>query len=172
MRESVELSATMRHENTSELSQAVLVAGRIGDWPLALELAPHAMRGLHWIGNQILFAAMLNIVAHAIATSGSEAAARLQGAARVLVSIADPVSDAAPRGPDEPASDRSAPVGQPSSGAAFVTQLRRRTSGTLRDALGEERLHELRAEGAAMDFDHAVAYTLETIDTAQHQAPD
>ena len=60
----------------------------------------------------------------------------------------------------------------PSGDASFVTQLRRQTTGTLRDTLGEARLRELRAEGAAMDFDHAATYALDTIATARQQAPE
>ena len=144
---------------------------RTRHWLLALDLASSAIRRLLWAGNQVLCAAMLNIVAGAIAASDAESAARLQGAARALVTVAVPVSDTPARAPDE-SGDRSEPVSQPSGGADFVTDLRRHTTGTLRDTLGAERLRELRAEGAAMDFDHAVAYAIDTIDTAQHQAPD
>ena len=41
--------------------------------------------------------------------------------------------------------------------------MRRQTSDLLRDALGEVPLRELRAEGEAMDEDHAVAFALDAI---------
>jgi hypothetical protein len=44
-----------------------------------------------------------------------------------------------------------------------VTELRRATTGLLRDAPGERRLPELRAQGEAMNTDEAVAYALEAI---------
>jgi hypothetical protein len=48
----------------------------------------------------------------------------------------------------------------------LVTELRRQTTAALRNAHGETRLHQLRAEGEAMDDDHAVAYALEAISRA------
>ena len=47
-----------------------------------------------------------------------------------------------------------------------MTELRRQTTAALRNALGETHLHRLRAEGEAMDDDHAVAYALESISRA------
>ena len=47
-----------------------------------------------------------------------------------------------------------------------MTELRRQTTTALRNALGEMRLHQLRAEGEAMDDAHAVAYALEAISRA------
>jgi hypothetical protein len=48
----------------------------------------------------------------------------------------------------------------------LLTKLRRQTTAALRNALGETRLRQLRAEGEAMDYDHAVAYALEAISRA------
>ena len=39
----------------------------------------------------------------------------------------------------------------------------------LQVSLGEVRVRELRAEGAAMDFDHAVAYALDAIDAPRRR---
>lgn len=85
-----------------------------------------------------------------VTTTDAESAAVLQGTAHRLVTaaVALPESAEAIRPPDS---------------TDFVTQLRRDTSGLLREALGEARLRELRAQGAAMDDDHAVAYALEVI---------
>ncbi len=168
LRESIEIRTALGYEQTFEITQTVLVAARIGDWPLTLELASRSVRGLHWLGDQPLCAAILNVAARAITPSDPEAAAVLQGAARGLLgelvggASAVDTSVRAPDGPPAP----------PSGDASFVTQLRRQTTGMLHNTLGEVRLRELRAEGAAMDFDHAVAYALGAIDTAQQQAPE
>jgi hypothetical protein len=58
------------------------------------------------------------------------------------------------------------PAGAAPSSASFFSELRRQTTAALRNALGETRLHQLRAEGEAMDDDHAVAYALEAINRA------
>jgi hypothetical protein len=43
--------------------------------------------------------------------------------------------------------------------------VRRETTALLAQGLGEERLHELRARGEALDNDHAVAFALDAIRT-------
>src|SRR5262249_61459685 len=64
------------------------------------------------------------------------------------------------------------PPGRASGTASVVTELRRETTGLLRDTLGEQRLRDLRAEGEAMSTDDAVAYALNAITHAQlHHAP-
>jgi hypothetical protein len=47
--------------------------------------------------------------------------------------------------------------------SGFITQLRRDTTGLLLERLGDTHLHELRAQGDAMDDDHAAVYALDTI---------
>ena len=54
--------------------------------------------------------------------------------------------------------------------ASFVTDLRRETTGLLRDRLGEQRLRELRAEGGVMNTDEAVAYVLDAVADYQRAA--
>jgi hypothetical protein len=44
-----------------------------------------------------------------------------------------------------------------------ITELRRQTSALLRAVLDEERLHQLRAQGDAMDSDGAVTCALDAI---------
>jgi hypothetical protein len=55
----------------------------------------------------------------------------------------------------------------PVGNSGLITQLRRDTTGLLLERLGDSRLHELRAQGDAMDNDHAAAYALDTIARAQ-----
>ena len=58
-----------------------------------------------------------------------------------------------------------------STAVDFVTTLRRVTTGRLSDQLGDARLHELRAQGGAMDDDHAVSLALTVIDRVLRQLP-
>ena len=171
LRESIELRASLDYEVTAEISQAVLVAARIGDWPLTLELASRSIRGLHWLGVRPLIGAIFNVVARAIAPTDAEAAARLQGAARRLATPAVRASDPSAH-PDAPPPPTNASGNQPSGAASFVTELRRATTGLLRDTLGELQLRELRAEGEAMDDDHAVAYALDVVSRARQDTPE
>jgi hypothetical protein len=83
----------------------------------------------------------------------------LQGAARRFV----PAAARAPRGTGAAGVKAGSPA---AAGGASMTALRRKTAAALRDALGETRLHRLRAAGEAMDDAHAVAYALEAISRA------
>jgi len=172
LRESIELRASLDYENWSELTQAVLISARLGDWPQTLALASRSIRHLHWSGQRPLLGAMFNVVARALAPTNPDAAALLQGAARHLTPIT-PRSDAAPhrhratpRSPTPPPADRGAGT------TDYVTDLRRETTGLLRDTLGERRLHELRAQGEAMNIDEAVAYGLDAITHTQPLAQE
>jgi predicted ATPase/class 3 adenylate cyclase len=170
LRESIELRASLDYENWSELTQAVLISARLGDWPQTLALASRSIRHLHWSSQRPLLGATFNVVARALAPTNPDAAALLQGAARHLTP-ATPRSDAVahrhratPRSPSPPPADRGAGT------TDYVTDLRRETTGLLRDTLGEQRLRELRAHGEAMNADEAVAYALDAINHAQHVA--
>ena len=163
LRESVQLRASLDYEAWSETTQAVLISARLGDWSQTLTLAPPAVRHLHWTRDGPLLGATFNILARALAPTDPEGAAVLQGAARRLVTVgAAPPAQSAP-GDDVRESTTSAPRPDPTD---FVTQLRRTTTGLLNDVLGERRLRELRAEGDAMDYDHAVAYALDAVTRA------
>jgi len=86
----------------------------------------------------------------------------LQGAARRLV----PAPARAHRGSGVAGANATQPAGGAPSSASFLAELRRQTTAALRNGLGETRFHQLRAEGEAMDEDHAVAYALEAISQA------
>jgi hypothetical protein len=156
--ESLQLRATLGFENPSEHTQGALVAARIGDWPLVLELTSRGIGHLHWSGNRPYLAGVLNLVACAIAASDAEAAAWLQGAARRLAPASASGVQTAHRPP---------PAESPSGGTSFLTEIRHRTTAALSHTLGEERLRELRAQGAASDEDHAVAHALDAIARAR-----
>jgi hypothetical protein len=58
-------------------------------------------------------------------------------------------------------------AGRPVGDTGLITQLRRDTTGLLLERVGITRLHELRAQGDAMDDDQAAAYALDAIAKAQ-----
>ena len=134
---------------------AILVAGRVGDFDSALDLAPHTIRELHWTADGPQLAAIFNIVARAFVDRDAEGAAVLQGAARTLASTPLPRTDT------EAAT--IAETGHAGVGGMIV-DLRRETTRRLRETLGDDRLHQLRDRGAHMDIDQAVAYALSRLD--------
>jgi predicted ATPase/class 3 adenylate cyclase len=159
LRESIQLRTSLGYENWGEFAQTALISARLGDWTQTLTLAGPAIRHIHWTGDRPLLGAILNLVAHALASTNPESAAVLQGAARTLV-----ISAIAPTGP---ATDEGRTAsGQSSNDNDFVTQLRRTTTAILRDELGETTLRELRNEGERFDRDQAVVYALEAINNA------
>ena len=62
--------------------------------------------------------------------------------------------------------------GNTDSRAGLISDIRRETTGRIRDTLGDDRLRELRDQGAAMDRDDAVAYTLSCLDKYLAHAGD
>jgi predicted ATPase len=162
LHESTRLLTSLGYENSwwSEVIQTALISARLGDWSQTLTLAGPAIRQLHWAGDRPLLGAILNLVAHALASTNPQTAAMLQGAARTLVmSTALPTSFSA-------ANEGQTAYRASSSNYDFVSQLRRTTTAILRHALGENRLQELRAEGERLDRDQAVAYVIDAISNA------
>jgi predicted ATPase/class 3 adenylate cyclase len=160
LEEGLTLRQSLDIESVAEVTQATLIAASMGDWPLALQLAERSIRHLQWGGERPWLAGILNVVARALADIDTEAAARLQGAARhltVQVTAADAVAAA------------GSSLASPSQAAGFsmIRDLRRQTSAILNDALDEGRLRRLRAEGEAMDSDQAAAYALDAIRRAR-----
>ena len=161
--ESLELRATFEFQRWHDTTHAALTAARISDWPLVLKLAPDAIRRHHWVGERPYLSGIFNVVARALASGQPESAAVLQGAARRLV----PAPARSPRGTGVAGAYATSPAGGAPSSAPLLTKLRRQTTAALRNALGEAHLHQLRAEGEAMDDDHAVAYALDAIGRAE-----
>ncbi len=91
------------------------------------------------------------MVARALAATRPEAAAIIHGAARGIVV----------RNLKTPVATESKPT--PPTTGGYFGELRRETTGLLASALGEQRLRQLRAEGDAMDDEHAIDYTLAQI---------
>jgi hypothetical protein len=163
LEEALALRESLDIENAAEVTHATLIAAGMGDWPLTLQLADRSIRHLQWGGQRPHLAGILNVVARALAGTDIEAAARLQGAARHLVPQPAAGSALIPSRTN-PASPAVAPPG-----SSLITDLRRQTSELLHDALDEEKLRHLRAEGEAMDSDQAAIYALEAVRRAQTQ---
>jgi hypothetical protein len=156
LEEALALRERLHIESVTEVTQATLIAARMADWPLTLKLADRSIRHIQWGGERPWLAGILNVVARALVASDVEAAARLQGAARHLgVQLA--TSSQLPSADPGLASPR-----ERSARFSMITDLRRQTSQLLHDALDEQRLRQLRAEGEAMDSDQAAAYALDT----------
>jgi hypothetical protein len=101
---------------------------------------------------------MFNIVARILAPTRAEQAAIIQGAAHTFATTT--TTPAAAQAPLPSKANSTRPKRATTS---FVTDLRRQTTELLQDALGQQRLHELRAQGQAMNSDDAVAYALEQL---------
>jgi hypothetical protein len=162
LRESRELRATLDYEAWVELARAVVVSARLEDWEQVLELAAPSIRHLHWVGNRVLLGTILNLVARALAPTGAEAAAVVQGAAGRLAAAASPAVDASADASGS-LGPTPRPAGGPHTTTGFLTEIHRSTTELLHGALGEARLGTLRAEGEATDYDRAVAYALDAI---------
>jgi hypothetical protein len=150
--EALDLNTTLGYESGYELVGMTLVAARLADWPLTARLASRSIRHLHWTDDRPMLAGILNVSARALSETDPQAAAVIQGAARTLalaVSTAPP-ADTTP--------------GNTGSRAGLILETRRATTRLLSETVGDDRLHELRDRGAAMDRDHAVAYTLSRLD--------
>jgi hypothetical protein len=159
--EALELEAQLDYEAWAELTQAALISSRLRDWDQAIDLAARSIQHLHWMGNRPLLAAMFNIVARVLAPTSAEPAAIIQGAAHSFATTATPTALTQPSSQSE---SGTANTPKPSRATSFVTQLRRETTELLQDTLGQQRLHELRAQGQAMNTDDAVAYVLDHLD--------
>jgi hypothetical protein len=160
LHEDIERWASLDYENSTEITNATLISARMQDWPTALELAPRAIRHLHWTGDRPQLAGILNILARVLAPNDPESAAVIQGAARRIATTPSDESVPAPPGSVAPRVSPETGAAQASGTAGFLTELRRETTGLLITILGDERLRVLRAEGEAMDTDEVAANAL------------
>jgi predicted ATPase/DNA-binding SARP family transcriptional activator len=153
--ESLERGAALGYENANNLGLALVLVSRLGDASGTLEIASRTIRELNWARQPVWLTACLNLVAHALAPTRPEGAAIISGAARALAlrTIGRPI--------DQP--NRTPPGPTPGTNDGYFVKAGRETKRVLAVALGEERLTQLRAEGEAMDDDHAVAYTVDQI---------
>jgi predicted ATPase len=140
--------------------ESALIAARMADWPLVLRLGLDKLRRQHSSADMLYFPGLLNVIARALASSDTEAAAVLQGAARRVITTT--IRGSAPSqviGVDPTSSlDRAA------GPASFIADLRRQTTTIIRETIGDEPLRQLRAEGEAMDADQAARYAAAAIE--------
>jgi predicted ATPase len=155
LRESVQFAQSAGYESTNQITVVVLVAGRLRDGALVLELAPRAVRLLHWNGDTPQLAGVLNIVAWAAAEAEPHDAAILQGAARYLTLGGFP-----------PRTSSGEPPRQATGTPGHISELRRETTHRLVDTLGDQRLRDLRTKGEALDQDQTVRLALALISRA------
>jgi predicted ATPase/class 3 adenylate cyclase len=131
LRESRELSTALGYQSARDLVWAAGIAFFLNDRTTTLELGRDAIRALQRSGDRLRMGITLHMIAGALAATRPDAAAVILGAAAQAHVI-------------ETAADAN-------------TQL---ITSTVATALGEERARALRARGADMDWDQAVAYTL------------
>ena len=134
-------------------TQMAVTAAMLEDWPLTAELATRCIPLLHWLNHRPYLHGTLTLSARALAGADPEGAATIQGAAHTLMTTAAPTVVAG----EQPAAPA---LGAPAGGSGVFVETRRETTRLLTDALGVDRLGALREQGAAMDTDDAVAYTL------------
>jgi hypothetical protein len=159
----VQLRAGFGYESVDANQQAAILSVRLERWPQTLRFASVGIPLYHWIKDLLQLNTLFNLVARAIVATAPEAAAVLQGMA---YQFATSLRDMSPWAPVE----RAARTPGEDPPADVITQIRHATTELLTEALGESGLRELRAQGRGMDFDHAVAYALDTIDAVQRHA--
>jgi hypothetical protein len=152
LRESIELGSTPGEEISSGVLTASLVAGRLRDWDLTLTLTAQTMHLWRWSTALMQGAPCLALCARALAETRPEVAGVLRGAAYAAYGRARPSHGALP---DNAPRD---------SNANFILAALREAGDLVSAAIGEQRRQELRAQGAAMSMDEAVAYALANID--------
>jgi len=142
-------------EDSTQTTAAAIVAARLAEHRLTLELARRAIPVLHWRGELPFLGGVFQLAGSGLAETRPSSGAVLQGAAR-HIALAWAASQTSPA---SVSTDSTSNVG-------FLTDLRRETSHRLTATLGQDRLTQLRAEGEAMNLDQAVAYALAEIDNA------
>jgi hypothetical protein len=154
--EAVQLVVKLDDENPTELGIACVTAAQLGDWPNTLRVSQRML--LHFTRWGTIREEQLPtlLIARGLAEHRPETAAVLLG----VTAVPEAASGHAP--PDA--------TGPFSGGAfmqdffAFLGEVRRDTTQLLIAALGDARLDELRAKGAAMDKTQACAYARAHID--------
>ncbi|MFG1934517.1 ATP-binding protein [Mycobacterium sp. NPDC048908] len=154
LRESLETGGTPGEEVSTGFVTACLVAGRLRDWDLALALSGRAMALWRWSPALLQTAPCLALCARALVDDRPEVAAVLQGAAYATFQ----------RMASAPAGNRRKEHLKAGPNAHFIFSALREATDLATDAIGADRLRELRAEGAAMTMDEAVSYALANID--------
>jgi predicted ATPase len=148
--DALQSATTLGYESPAELQVGIFTAARLGAWAIVLLAAGrllyhHARSGMIPLYTLV---GLLNLVARGLAEHQPEPAAILQGSVNAVIRELT-ANDAAPV---------SGTTTNPNDVAVFVVAVRHDTTQILTSALGETRLRELRAQGAAMDKDQACNY--------------
>jgi hypothetical protein len=165
LRESLGLQVRSNY-TSAEVIQSMLLWAQLGQWHETLELAASAIRAVVWATSWFNLVAVCNAVARALVDFDAEDAAVLQGAARHFA-MESQNSRESPPGSAGPAPAAERPAMADTAHAGLLTRLRRQTTTLLIEALGDNRLRQLRAQGESMNNDDAVAYALIAIAKAQ-----
>ncbi|OBF95900.1 hypothetical protein A5790_06690 [Mycobacterium sp. 852002-51152_SCH6134967] len=134
---------------------AALVAGRLGDWDLALKLGVRSMQMERWVMAPLQVAPCLAMYGRALAEREPEAAGVLAGAAYATFQRAAAESRTA--GGRTPAAT--------GPNANFVITAMHETGRIVAATLGEKRARELHSEGKRMTMDEAITYALARVKT-------
>ena len=154
--ESIEQIAWYAEGDSGNFVTAAMAAGRLRDWPLTLNLAARGMRTWRWDMSPLWAAICLAECARALAEDEPAIAGVLRGAAYVTFKLA------------RPSGGSTVEVDAPrvTTSANFVLAALRESGELVDSALGSDRRRELRATGAAMGMEEAVAYALDHIDAS------
>jgi hypothetical protein len=139
--------------------QCTLIAARIADWALVLRLGRDTLHHLLSTGDRSFTSGLMNALARALAPCDPESAAVVQGATRRMAVGAERPSAERAIGVDP-----TTALGPASGPVSFFIEIRRRATAIIREALGDERMQGLRAQGEAMDPDDAVQYVLAVVE--------
>ena len=151
LRESIELASAPGEEVATGFLTAALVATRLGDWQVALALSGRTMVLWRWVQSLMAGAPSLGVCARALAEDRPEVAGVLRGAAYAAFR----------RG----STGQSSPdTGPGNSSVNYLLVGLREAGDIVTAALGEEQRQQLRAQGASMTLDEAVAFALANID--------
>jgi predicted ATPase/class 3 adenylate cyclase/DNA-binding CsgD family transcriptional regulator len=156
LEEAVELALTVGYESPNELAFVANTAARLGDWPTVLRAITRVLHHQLRSGSLTLqITMMLPMAARGLAEHSPEASAVIQGGARALTTRLRPHT-----------STTGAPAA-PAAGTVTATVRRERvdTARLLVERLGEQRLHELRTVGEAMEPDELYSYARAHINT-------
>jgi hypothetical protein len=149
--EARDLASTLGYENPTELMSAVNTAARLDEWPTALRVANRLLH--HQSRSGVLtppyLGAAMDFSARGLAEHQPEAAAKVRGASSTI--FQPPPFNEAKIGASGRASNLYNFV-------AFMGKVHDETTQLLTAALGDARLEELRAQGAAMDEAQACRY--------------
>jgi predicted ATPase len=152
-------AASLNIENMG-LIAACTAAGRLGEWPLVLKTATQVLRLEQRTGRagRFFVGGVLNLAARGLAPTRPETAARIQGAVPGLSRPAS-AEERTPPAPGETQAAQALASRQIalSPMAAFFGQVRKDTTQIVVQSIGEQRMRELRALGAA-DPDQACSY--------------